>query len=116
MEKKIFNQTLVLDTAPVHIAPGGSYLFTIEGNASKIKALLMDLREEIAFGMIDLKVISEEQRIVSVSIYFGKADRPDFDRVVGQYDEIGMHSEELGETTQMTGLSMRSRNQIIDVM
>ena len=116
MEKKIFNQTLSLDTAPVHVAPGGSCLFTLKGNASKIKALLMGLREEIAFGMIDVEVISEEQRIVCVSIYFGKADRPDFDRIAGQCDEIDMRSEELAETDQKMGLSMRARNQVIDVM
>ena len=116
MEKKIFNQTLALDTAPVHVAPGGSCLITLKGNASKIKDLLMELREEIAFGMIDVEVISEEKRFVSVSIYFGKADRPDFDRVAGHWDEIDMSGEELAETDQMKGLSMRARNQVIDVM
>ena len=110
MEKDIFGKTLTLDTAPVHIAPGGSILYKLSGNVAVIAKLLNDLREEIAYGMVD--VSTSEEKTVEVAIYMGKAD---VDIFLGMLPAgMALAEEELAEDTVMTGLSMRARNAVLN--
>ena len=116
MEKVIFGQTLALDTAPVHVAPGGSVLFTLNAKAASLARLLSALREEIAYGMIDI-VADDADKPVRVLIYTGKADVADFDAVFSASGhDVECDREDIVEGTQMTGLSMRARNQVIDCL
>ncbi len=112
MEKIIFGKTLMLDTAPVHVAPGGSILYKMSGNASIIAELLLALREEIAYGMMDVSVVSETDKTVEVAIYMGKAD---VDVFLGMLPaDMALAEDELAEDAVMTGLSMRARNMVLD--
>lgn len=114
MEKTILNTTLMLDTAPLHIAPGGSTLCVIKGNASSVAELLMSLREEIAYGMADIRTVCGESRVVEVSIYFGKADDDVFQDMVQRC--AGGIEVAYSELSEGTGFSMRARNQVIDAL
>ncbi len=114
MEKTILNTTLTLDTAPLHIAPGGSTLCVIKGDASLLAEFLMSLREEIAYGMADVRTICAESRLVEVSIYYGKADDDVFQAMVQKCAD-GIESV-CSELLEGTGFSMRARNQVIDAL
>lgn len=114
MEKTILNTTLTLDTAPLHIAPGGSTLCVIKGNASLLAEFLTALREEIAYGMADVRTICAESRLVEVSIYYGKADDDVFQAMVQKCAD-GIESV-CSELSEGTGFSMRARNQVIDAL
>ncbi len=117
MEKTILNQKLVLDTAAVHVAPGGSMLFRLSGDADLIAKVLMALREEIAYGMIDIKTLDADKKVVEADVYTGKADVADFDAVLAANGkDVNCDREEIAEGTEMTGLSMRARNQVIDCL
>lgn len=114
MEKTILSTTLTLDTAPLHIAPGGSALCVLKGCASSVAKLLMALREEMAYGMADVRTLSVDDKIVEVEIYFGHADDDIFrDMHKTHADNIDVTCSELKEGT---GLSMRARNQVIDAL
>lgn len=115
MEKTILGTTLTLDTAPLHIAPGGSTLCVIRGTANTVAKCLMTLREEIAYGMADVRTLCENDKIVEVDIYFGKADDDIFQDMYKPYaDDLKLVSTT--ELLEGTGLSMRARNQVIDAL
>ena len=114
MEKTILNTTLTLDTAPLHIAPGGSTLCVIKGSASSLAEFLMALREEIAYGMADVRTICAASRTVEVSIYYGKADNEIFQDMF-QKSVCGIEAV-YSELLEGTGFSMRARNQVIDAL
>ena len=117
MEKTILNQNVSLDTAPVHVAPGGSVMFSLSGNAANIASLLVALREEIAYGMADIRTIDAAAKTVEASIYTGKADIADLDAVMAAHAQnITSERSEIAEGAEMTGLSMRARNQVIDCL
>ena len=115
MEKTIFSHKITLDAAPVHIAPGGSVLYHLTASAPVMAGFLRDLMQEIAYGMVDIKVLNESESVVCVDIYFGLADNDDFMKVfAASADKImGFEREDLPENTEMTGLSMKSRNDVI---
>ncbi len=115
MEKTILGTTLTLDSAPLHIAPGGSSLCVLRGGAVAVAKCLMALREEIAYGMADVRTVSDSDKIVEVDIYFGKADDALFQEMYKPYaDAVTLVS--CTELLEGTGLSMRARNQIIDTL
>ena len=109
----ILGNEVQIDTAPVHIAPGGSILCTLKGDAGDIAAMLRALREEIAFGMCDA---SAQNAPVSVSVYFGAADRPDFDNVIKNFDKLAVELADMPEGTAKTGFTMAARNRVIDAL
>ena len=113
MEKVIFGKTLTLDTAPVHIAPGGSVLIKIGDTSTSLLDLLLKLREEIAYGMIDIQ--TQDDNTFTITIYLGKADYDAFKAIVSE-GSICWTEEDLPEGTKMTGLSMRARNQVLDAI
>lgn len=114
MEKDVFGKKLTLDTAPVHIAPGGSVCIEIGDNTSYLLGLLLKVREEIAYGMIDIET-NEAEDTFSTSIYLGKADLDTFSEIVSE-GPLCWTEKDLPEGTKMTGLSMRSRNQVLDAI
>lgn len=115
MEKTILNTTLTLDTAPLHVAPGGSTLCTLKGDAAAIAKLLMALREEMAYGMADVRTLSAQDKVVETDIYFGKADETDFHAVYQNHaEDIALVG--LKELSEGLGMSMRARNQVIDAL
>ena len=117
MELTILNQTLAFDAAPMHIAPGGSLLCRIVGNARRIAKLLARLREEIAYGISSAATIDAGSQAVSVDIYFGKADEPDFRIVFSNFGEgLSAETNELPQDHVQTGLTMAARNRIIDLL
>lgn len=109
----ILGQEIQVDTAPVHIAPGGSILCTLKGDAATVAASLRALREEIAFGMCDADA---QNSPVSVSVYFGAADRADFDNVIKNFGSLEVASSDMPEGTAQNGLSMAARNRVIDAL
>lgn len=117
MEKTINGQTVALEMAPVHVAPGGSMLFKLSGDAGVIAKLLVALREEIAYGMIDVRTVDADKKLVETDIYIGKADCTDFDAVFAANGQnISCSRSEIVEGTEMAGLSMRARNMVIDCL
>ena len=116
MEKLILAKSLHLDTAPVHIAPGGTVLYHLIADADSLAKLLRDLMGEIAFGMAD--VDAADSKAVKVDIYFGAADVDDFTKVFAPYrDRISSaQREDLPEGTDKTGLSMQARNLVINAL
>ena len=118
MEKTIISQKISLDTAPVHIAPGGSVICHLVAPASVMAALLRALMEEIAYGMIDVETLNEAEKVVRVDIYFGVADNDDFMKVFSGYADkiMGIEREDLPEGTVRTGFSMSSRNAVINCL
>lgn len=113
MKKTILGQPITLETAPVHVAPGGSILIKLSGNAQNIAKLLCSLREEIAYGMADIK---DGENGVEADIYLGKADIADFDNIFSAVSDIRCEKSDLAEGTVMDGLSMQARNQIINLL
>lgn len=113
MEKTILNQVLKLDTAPVHVAPGGSSECILCGNVKTIGDFLRELREEIAFGMINAEMKGAE---VEVSIYYGLADEADVDAILLRHDISQKSRMCLAEDLQKTGMTMQSRNKVIDLL
>ena len=65
MELTILKETVTLDTAPMHIAPGGSILCHITGNSRRIAKLLIELRSEIAFGMSNVTTIDADSQTIT---------------------------------------------------
>ena len=114
MEREVLQRKLTLETAPVHVAPGGSVLYHVKGRARGIGEVLVALREETAYGMCDVVTLGEDE--VDVAIYFGRADEASVLEVLEKHSGIETSREELAEAIQMTGLSMRARNQVIDVL
>ncbi len=113
MEKTVLNQVLKVDTAPVHVAPGGSSECILCGNPKKIGDFLRDLREEIAFGMIDVEMKDVD---VEVSIYYGLADEVDVDAILSRHDISKKSQMCLAEDIQKIGMTMQSRNKVIDLL
>ena len=111
MEKVIFGKQLTLDTAPVHIAPGGSVLINIGDSSTYLLGLLLKLREEVAYGMID--IVTEDDDTFTTKIYLGKADYDTFVNIVSE-GPLCWTEDDLPEGTEMTGLSMRARNMVLD--
>lgn len=113
MEKLILTKTLHLDTAPVHVAPGGSVLYHLTADAAALAKLLRDLMGEIAFGMADVE--AADSKAVKIDIYFGAADADDFTKVFEHHrNEISVvDREDMGEGTERMGLSMQARNLVI---
>lgn len=114
MEKTIKGQTVSVDCAPVHVAPGGSVMYRLGGHAGVVAKLLVALREETAYGMIDVRDAGEN---VEADIYMGLADCADFDAIFAAYGQnLTCERSEIAEGTAMTGLSMRARNMMIDIL
>lgn len=117
MEKKILNQTVTLDTAPIHIAPGGSKIAAIEGAANAIASLLSSLREEIAYGLADIETIDANARKVRAKIYFGAADEGDFKTTANRLNgSLNIRIDDIAKDNAATGLSMQARNRVIDIL
>ena len=103
MELTILKETVTLDTAPMHIAPGGSILCHITGNSRRIAKLLIELRSEIAFGMSN--------------IFFGTADEPDFRTIFANFGEgLAFETNKLEEDHRQDALTMAARNCVIDML
>ncbi len=113
MEKTILGNSVTLGKAPVHVAPGGSVLIKLSGNAKDIAKLLVSLREETAYGMADIKDIENG---VQADIYLGKADMGDFDGIYSADCGVQCEKTDLPEGTVMDGLSMQARNQVISLL
>lgn len=112
MEKTIFGETMTLDSAAIHIAPGGSILCHLVGKSSDLAKLLETLREEIAFGMID---VSTEGETAKADIYFGAADEGDFKSVFSRLgDGISCDASPLDPATSSVALSMSARNLVME--
>lgn len=109
----ILGQEVQIDTAPVHIAPGGSIHCTLKGDASVVAEMLRALREEIAFGMCDADA---QNSPVSVSVYFGAADRADFDNVIKNFGSLEVECADMPEGTAKNGFTMAARNRVIDAL
>ena len=118
MEKTILSKKIIINTAPIHIAPGGSALFHLVAPANVLKSLLSDLREEIAYGMADVETVSDSESLVRIDIYMGLADVDDYMRIFAQYaDKIqSFEREDLPEGTERTGFTMGSRNEVIGAL
>ena len=114
MEKDIFGKTLTLDTAPVHIAPGGSVLINIGDSTKYLLGLLLKVREEVAYGMIDI-VTDKDDDTFNTTIYMGKADVDTFASIVSD-GPLCWTEEDMPEGTEKMGLSMRSRNMVLDAI
>ena len=114
MEQDIFGKKLTLETAPVHIAPGGSVLIDIGDSTSYLLGLLLKVREEVAFGMIDIETNNDEDTF-NTTIYMGKADVETFSDLVSD-GPLCWTEDDLPEGTEKTGLSMRSRNMVLDAI
>ena len=116
MEVIVLDQILSLDTAPVHVAPGGSMLCTISGKAADVASLLRALRGSIAFGMVSFKTVAKDAKLVEAVVYFGLADADDYRAAVDSCSGCNISTKEIDEGTELTGLSMRARNQIINAL
>lgn len=116
MDVIVLDQILSLDTAPVHVAPGGSILCTVSGKSVDVSGLLRNLREEVAFGMVSFKTISKSDKVVEAVVYLGAADADDFKRVADDHANCIVSTKDIAEGTELTGLSMRARNQIINAL
>ena len=118
MEKTILSKKVSITTAPVHIAPGGSVLFHLVASSNDLKKLLLELREEIAYGMADIDNVDAESSVVRVDIYMGMADVDDFMKVFSRYADavVSFEREDLAEGSQRTGFSMGSRNDVIECL
>ena len=115
MEKNVLSRKVLIETAPVHIAPGGSVLFHLTGHASGLYTLLSKLMEEIAYGMSDVETVEPSRSVVRVDIYMGKADVDEFMRIFSETGDLiqSFEREELEEGVQKTGFNMTSRNAVI---
>ena len=113
MERKIFGQKVVLEQRGVHVAPSGSVRVWLQGPHDEIAGILDALREEIAYGMIDIDNSEKGATTLRVEIYFGSADRDDFSRIMNSY---GAHVQttESALAEETVGLTMQSRNQVIE--
>ena len=108
MELTILKETVTLDTAPMHIAPGGSILCHITGNSRRIAKLLIELRSEIAFGM---------SNVITTDIFFGTADEPDFRTIFANFGEgLAFETNKLEEDHRQDALTMAARNCVIDML
>ena len=116
MEVIVLDQILSLETAPVHVAPGGSVQCTISGKASDVFSALCALRENIAFGMMSFKTISKDDKVVEAVVYFGAADKDDYKSVADGYASCQFSTKDIDEDANLTGLSMRARNQVINAL
>ncbi len=117
MELTILNKTHAFDAVPMHIAPGGSILCRIVGNARRLSEMLAQLREEIAYGISNAATIDADSKTVSVDIWFGKADEPDFRIVFSNFGEgLCAETNELSQDHVQNGLTMAARNCVIDLL
>ena len=117
MQVKIFSHQIDIEEAPVHVAPGGSELIRLTGKAPYMAKLLEDLREEIAYGMIDAQVLDEADLWVWVCIYVGNADMDDWMRIWSNEEHlVDLERLNLEEEHYKTGYSMATRNKIIEAL
>ena len=117
MELTILKETVTLDTAPMHIAPGGSILCHITGNSRRIAKLLIELRSEIAFGMSNVTTIDADSQTIATDIFFGSADEPDFRTIFANFGEgLAFETNKLEEDHRQDALTMAARNCVIDML
>ena len=118
METHILSHKFLPETASVHIAPGGSVAYRLTAPASALARLLRDLMAEIAYGMIDVETLDENEKVVRAEIYFGAADNDDFMRVFADHSDniLSFEREDLPENTEKMGFSMASRNEVIRLL
>lgn len=117
MELVILNETVTLDTAPMHIAPGGSLLCRVVGAADVLARLLVELRSEIAFGMARLDTIDAASKTVAADIFFGCADEPDFRALFAHLGAgLTLETKRLAEDHRQDALTMAARNRVIDML
>lgn len=116
MDVIVLDQILTLETAPVHVAPGGSKMCTISGKAVDVAAMLRDLRSEVAFGMMGFRTISKDEKRVEAVVYFGAADEADYSAVASKHPNCHVELKAIHEDETHTGLSMRARNQVIHAL
>ena len=117
MKVKIFDKTITVREAPVHIAPDGSRLIRLTGHAPFIAKFLEDLREEIAYGMIKAEVINTEDRRVEVWTYIGRSDEDEWMKIwQNQEHTVDSERRDLAEGEFDMGYSMATRNEVIEAL
>ena len=117
MELTIFKETVTLDPAPMHIAPGASILCHLPVNSSCLAKLLIELRSQIAFGMSNVTTIDADSQTSTTDIFFGSADEPDFRTIFANFGEgLAFETNKLEEDHRQDALTMAARNCVIDML
>ncbi len=113
----LFGKNVNLDVCAMHVAPGGSLIVDINGNKKIVGALLSELREEIAYGMVAVDAVNDND--VHVAIYYGNADDDALKDVCSRnadFASLDIKRTQVAENEKRDALSMASRNQVINAL
>ena len=113
----LFGKSVNLDVCAMHVAPGGSLIVDITGNKKIVGALLSELREEIAYGMVSVSAVNDND--VHVAIYYGNADDDALKDICARsqdFASLSIDRTRVAENEKRDALSMASRNQVINAL
>ncbi|MFA5624538.1 MAG: hypothetical protein WC966_05720 [Bradymonadales bacterium] len=109
----ILDRTINLETAAMHVAPGGSVKYIFTAKHEEILPFLRALRDEIAYGMY---FVEEQQGELKIGIYFGLADKDIFEPLLAAQSTSAhwqIERSDVAEGAQEQAYTMASRNAVL---
>ena len=92
-------------------------LICLKGKSSSIRKLLIDTREQLAYGMIKAEVHDVSDECVWVWIYIGKADMDEWLEIHrNEENTVEFERSDLDGEAWKMGYSMATRNQVIEAL